>query len=162
MRPLSQSTANRCENAKEPECKCRCGGALHGAKGKRIGRGTSPMDTDTNGDTVPIWFEQLPETDPHWVPSKKRAKELAKERARARRIAKSKARDVAWEKLMSERVPIDPATGFIVDSPNVEDDGLDLNAEYCGCGNCGELLSNCTCPPMVLDIPISGHAERRA
>ena len=31
MRQLSQTQANRCENATTPRCRCRCGGAFHGA-----------------------------------------------------------------------------------------------------------------------------------
>lgn len=32
MRAQSQRAADRCENAVEHVCKCRCGGKLHGAK----------------------------------------------------------------------------------------------------------------------------------
>lgn len=32
MRALSQRSADRCENAVNHVCKCRCGGKLHGAK----------------------------------------------------------------------------------------------------------------------------------
>jgi len=53
MRYLSQFAANRCEQAKELVCRCRCGGLLHGAK--RIADG---------GD-----FSQLPDDDPHYRPS---------------------------------------------------------------------------------------------
>lgn len=30
-RPISRGQAQSCEEAQEPKCKCRCGGALHGA-----------------------------------------------------------------------------------------------------------------------------------
>jgi hypothetical protein len=46
MRPLNYTQADACEYARFPRCKCRCGGALHGAK-----RG------------VP--FDRLPKDDPH-------------------------------------------------------------------------------------------------
>lgn len=32
MKRLSIIQANRCENASEKKCRCRCGGVLHGAK----------------------------------------------------------------------------------------------------------------------------------
>ena len=54
---LSQREADRCENAKEPACKCRCGGAKHGAG--RVAEG---------GD-----FSALPMDDPHFRPSMTRA-----------------------------------------------------------------------------------------
>lgn len=30
MRKMSQNQADRCEAAKHPRCRCRCGGRLHG------------------------------------------------------------------------------------------------------------------------------------
>lgn len=30
MKALSQRQADRCENARTPHCRCRCGGAFHG------------------------------------------------------------------------------------------------------------------------------------
>jgi DnaJ-class molecular chaperone len=32
LRSLTQKQAQKCEDAKEPQCKCRCDGQLHGAK----------------------------------------------------------------------------------------------------------------------------------
>lgn len=58
MRSLSQRAADRCEGAKHPRCRCRCGGALHGAK-----RGQGPS-----------FFESLPAEDPHHVPSEEEKK----------------------------------------------------------------------------------------
>lgn len=55
MKALSYSQALACETAREPRCRCRCGGALHGAK--RNGREESPE-----------WFAGLPPEDPHSVP----------------------------------------------------------------------------------------------
>lgn len=57
MRQLSQFEADRCEHALEPVCKCRCGGAKHGAA--RIARG---------GD-----YSALPTDDPHYRPLLTRA-----------------------------------------------------------------------------------------
>jgi len=55
VRPLSFSQARRCEEAALPRCRCRRGGALHGAR-----RG---------GQYPPrAFFERLPEADPHLVP----------------------------------------------------------------------------------------------
>ncbi len=93
MKAMSQSMANRCENAKEPVCHCRCGGALHGAR---------RLATNTVGDTVPTEFEKLPEEDPHFVPSKKRAKELAKERKRERKRQEREERAAAYKKWEEE------------------------------------------------------------
>ncbi len=52
-RYLTQREADRCENAKEPVCKCRCRGVKHGAK--RVPSG---------GD-----FSVLPSDDPHYRPT---------------------------------------------------------------------------------------------
>jgi len=49
MKALSLSQAKRCENSEHGRCRCRCGGALHGAN-----RG---MDED--------FFHGLPADDPH-------------------------------------------------------------------------------------------------
>jgi hypothetical protein len=52
-RVLTQKAAEKCEMAQEPVCRCRCGGAKHGAG--RVGKG---------GD-----FSLLPDDDPHYRPS---------------------------------------------------------------------------------------------
>lgn len=69
MRALSLPQANRCETAKTPHCRCRCGGAFHG-----INRGK----TD---EANPVFFAELPAEDPHHIdsPEQKKAK---KRRAR--------------------------------------------------------------------------------
>lgn len=46
MKALSERQAARCEDAKTPRCRCRCGGVLHGC-----GRGVD--------------FRALPPEDPH-------------------------------------------------------------------------------------------------
>ncbi len=82
-KPLSKLQALNCEQAKEPTCKCRCGGRLHGAK-----RG------GTIGDPPASFFAQLPEDDPHYVPSaeavaqKRRERLEQKRREREERIAR--------------------------------------------------------------------------
>jgi hypothetical protein len=65
---LSKRQAQRCEDACEPICKCRCGGAFHGAK-----RGS---------------IAGLSESDPHFVPTA----EWKKAKAAAERSARIKAR----------------------------------------------------------------------
>lgn len=55
MKSLSFFQANRCEHAKHPKCRCRCGGVLHG-KGR---------DLQDRAD-----FEELPGDDPHRVEPK--------------------------------------------------------------------------------------------
>lgn len=80
MRPMkaqSLRAATRCETAKGKVCHCRCGGKLHGA---------ARMKPEKAG--VREFFEALPESDPHHVPSA----EEKKRRARERRAAE-KARD---------------------------------------------------------------------
>jgi hypothetical protein len=60
MRPLNYTQADACENARFSRCKCRCGGALHGAK-----RG--------------IPFDELGIDDPHHTdaePANPRAREI--------------------------------------------------------------------------------------
>lgn len=94
MKAMSQSMANSCENAKNKTCNCRCGGALHGAK---------RLATTVTGDTLPTEFEKLPEDDPHFVPSKKRAKELAKERKREKKRIEREEKAAAWAKMRAER-----------------------------------------------------------
>lgn len=67
MRKLNERQARNCEEACEPVCRCRCGGKLHGAK-----RG---------GDkTKRIFFESLPEDDPHYIPSAEKLAHLRTER----------------------------------------------------------------------------------
>jgi len=59
MKRLTESQARRCEEACNPRCRCRCGGALHGAN--RAKQPNAPRQ----------WFEQLEETDPHKVTERK-------------------------------------------------------------------------------------------
>jgi hypothetical protein len=73
-RALSRREADRCETACEPECKCRCGGAKHGAA-----RGTGLT-----------FFNSLPEDDPHYIPSKE-----------AKAAAKKRAADEKWKRRMA-------------------------------------------------------------
>jgi hypothetical protein len=62
MRNLSERQARNCEEALGKVCRCRCGGALHGAK--RSGGSSTP--------TPRAFFEELDEEDPHYLPPKKR------------------------------------------------------------------------------------------
>lgn len=64
-RALSLSEIRRCENAQEPKCVCRCHGAMHG-------KGRIAMDAARSA------FEQLPIEDPHHMPTKAEAKQIAK------------------------------------------------------------------------------------
>ena len=65
MKRLSMRAAQRCETAKTPRCKCRCGGALHGAARNMIEEGRQ-------GD--PKFFENLPRDDPHHAKAKRLSK----------------------------------------------------------------------------------------
>jgi hypothetical protein len=78
MRALSERQAKRCETAQHPACKCRCGGALHGAK-----RAPEPERP---------FFEALSENDPHHITSaieQRRQRKLARA---GRRRAQAEAR----------------------------------------------------------------------
>lgn len=73
MRALSLRQASRCETAQHAKCRCRCGGALHGAK-----RMIEPDDR--------VAYELLPEDDPHHLRSdeeKKRRRKIKRAAARA-------------------------------------------------------------------------------
>ena len=75
LKSLSLRQAQRCETAKNPTCKCRCGGKLHG-----IGRAKDP-------DAA--FFNELPDEDPHHIDSaeQKRAKAKAERAAQLERAS---------------------------------------------------------------------------
>ena len=73
MRALSLRQANRCETAKNKVCRCRCGGALHGAA----------RDLATGRERE--FFEELPADDPHHLPTKAERKQKRKDRAYVRK-----------------------------------------------------------------------------
>ena len=65
MKQLSERQARNCEEAKGHVCRCRCKGALHGAR--RNGKEKLTRD----------FFEQLPEDDPHHLdPKPEKPKQL--------------------------------------------------------------------------------------
>jgi len=72
MRKLSGAQAKRCEAAVGDRCRCRCGGAMHGANRHLAATGY--------GDVQREFFEVLPEEDPHRILS-----ELEKKANRGRR-----------------------------------------------------------------------------
>lgn len=62
-RRLSLKQAQACENALTPRCRCRCGGALHGAKrGVADGYAADELPPEE-------FFEGLPEDDAHRITS---------------------------------------------------------------------------------------------
>lgn len=82
-RALSAREADRCENAREPKCVCRCNGAAHGRGSVNVG----DFDTMTK-DAIAILhkaFEALPKDDPHHLPTVIEEKEQARERKDHRR-----------------------------------------------------------------------------
>jgi hypothetical protein len=85
-RALSVRQARTCEEALEHVCKCRCGGALHGAA-----RGSTKA-----------FFESLPETDAHFIPSaaakraRRAAENEAKWKARLDAIVSARAAPIAF------------------------------------------------------------------
>jgi hypothetical protein len=56
LRVLSARQVVVCESSESRRCRCRCNGALHGAQRSELSE----------------FFEQLPETDPHWLKEKSR------------------------------------------------------------------------------------------
>lgn len=62
MRRLSVSQAARCEQATGPKCKCRCGGAYHGAS----------RQAEQQGVTLEQFLMALPEDDPHKISQRER------------------------------------------------------------------------------------------
>lgn len=94
LRPLSSAQASNCENAREPVCKCRCGGALHGAARAPIG---SAQDD-------PLFYESLPETDPHHLPSDAERKELKRLRGMVAQLVRYAAMWVTAHPEHPERV----------------------------------------------------------
>jgi len=78
LRALSLTQANRCETAKHPNCRCRCGGGLHGSR--RL------LENATRED-----FEALPEDDPHHLPTKEEKKRRAETKRLEKVLAQIKA-----------------------------------------------------------------------
>jgi hypothetical protein len=62
VRDLTEAQANACEQAFHPPCKCRCRGALHGAR--RLGI----ADPDADREKLRAIFSELPADDPHYTP----------------------------------------------------------------------------------------------
>src|SRR5256885_9806190 len=82
MKPLSDKQALACEQAREPVCRCRCGGAGHGAK-----RGGVHAD----GSIDRAFFEALQKDDPHYLPD-----EAARQRqVEARKVAQKRRKRIA-------------------------------------------------------------------
>ena len=79
---LTMYQASTCETAREPVCKCRCGGALHGA---RRGGELSGGAVDTS------FFEGLPEDDAHHVTPEV----VRKTRSREQRVSRSALKTTA-------------------------------------------------------------------
>ena len=60
MRSLTQRQAVLCETARTPRCRCRCGGALHGAY----------RSEPAGLQDILEYVVGLPEEDPHYVANK--------------------------------------------------------------------------------------------
>lgn len=80
MRALSKRQAMNCEQAITPVCKCRCGGALHGAKRGGLSQSGEPINYG--------FFEALPADDPHHLMTDQERKAAALE-ARLRKLVRS-------------------------------------------------------------------------
>src|SRR3972149_1692039 len=96
MRPLSEAQARACENAQHPKCKCRCGGALHGA-----------FRAGSTGLPDRAWFTSLPKEDPHWLPEKPDALERLTAKGREKlTVLKDKAVKRARERCVKYRTGV--------------------------------------------------------
>ena len=78
MKALSLRQAQRCETAKHPTCKCRCGGALHGAF-----RTKDPGEFPSLAEHREFihFFSELPDEDPHHIDNAQQKKEKTAKRA---------------------------------------------------------------------------------
>ena len=61
MRSLTQRQAVACETAASTRCRCRCGGAFHGANRQ--------LESAADAEAVE-YIVRLPEEDPHYVANK--------------------------------------------------------------------------------------------
>ena len=93
MKPLSERQARNCEEAREPVCRCRCRGRLHGAK-----RGGGV------GDTPREFFEMLSEDDPHYVPSAEKVAEARRARLEQKRKEHAERMARRYERLAQASV----------------------------------------------------------
>lgn len=87
QKALSLKMAQKCEQAQEPVCKCRCGGTGHGRK--RNGEGTPDLS----------FFNGLPEDDPHYIPSAEKKREMLNARKREETRLRQEKIAAAWKKL---------------------------------------------------------------
>jgi hypothetical protein len=69
MRTLTARQAAKCEEASGRRCRCRCGGALHGAR--RTPFSDPGADVDLDLDTID-YLRTLPEEDPHHITERPR------------------------------------------------------------------------------------------
>jgi hypothetical protein len=95
MRALSLRQAQRCETAKNPQCKCRCHGAAHGRErmGKTLYETFTGERMQVEDEPDRQFFEQLPESDPHHIPSAEEVKKRAKIK---RAAAKAPRQQTLW------------------------------------------------------------------
>jgi hypothetical protein len=98
MKTLTLTQARNCEQAKEPVCKCRCAGRLHGAR-----RGGAAPDR--------AFFEGLQENDPHALLDAARQEVIRKERLEAKRRARAELMERRWTALASVGGWSDDGTG---------------------------------------------------
>lgn len=76
---LSESAARRCEEAKLPTCKCRCGGVHHGRSASAVATLGEPLPFD-------YYNKELSPDDPHWLPTEEQKKQRVAERKRLKRV----------------------------------------------------------------------------
>jgi hypothetical protein len=81
QKALSEAQAQKCEDAREEVCHCRCGGAAHGRK---AGGGKA-------------YFQGLPPDDPHHLPTDEEIKAGIKARLEEKRRLKAEADKRKWD-----------------------------------------------------------------
>jgi hypothetical protein len=82
---LTESQARRCENARHPRCRCRCGGRFHGAR--RIALDAPRED-----------FAALGQSDPHFLP-------VREARCLRRHTARNRSMGVLRRAMANELLP---------------------------------------------------------
>lgn len=87
-KPLTERQAKNCEEAREPVCRCRCGGQLHG---KQRGGADASMQ----------FYYSLPEDDPHYTPSPEAKAQRRREKIEAKRRERDEKRAQA-DKIVDE------------------------------------------------------------
>ncbi len=109
MKPLSLKQSQACENATHPRCRCRCGGAFHGAKRVEDTRRLPRDDPHAPSESqLELGVPEVAEFPP-WgvVSSHAQAREETEARKKNGRKEASQARRKEARRKASPETPID-------------------------------------------------------